>query len=83
MAIALILVAAGFIWIMIAPHYNMSFQINNYTTTTSQVTPITANGTLSASLDMPYALILIVIGFAFAFVAILVEDKKIRVETSQ
>jgi hypothetical protein len=81
MGIALLLVASGFLWIIMAPHYDTTFLVNNYTSTSSQaVTPITVEGTLSASLDMPYAIILMIIGFVFAFLAILVGDKQVKVE---
>ncbi len=84
LAIALILVASGFLWITITPRYDTTFEIGNYTSATyPQLTPITVKGTLSASLDMPYALMLIIIGFVFAFLAILVDDRTITVETTQ
>jgi len=79
--IALILVVSGFLWITITPRYNTTFLISNYTSANyPQVTPITVEGTLSASLDMPYAIMLIIIGFVFAFLAILIEDKQVKVE---
>lgn len=80
-AIALVLCISGSLWIMINPRYTMTLIVSDYDTpSNTQPLPLTIEATASAYLDMPYAVMLIIIGLIFAILAIFVDERRIKVE---